>query len=65
MIDWKVKFIHNMNVEFTVSNGLVAIPRSINGVLLEFGDADWFAYLKNCNLKKIKKNFPDLNHIMF
>ena len=54
-----------MNVEFTVSNGLVAIPRSTNGVLLEFGQANRGVYLKNTTLKSRKTSYPDLNHIMF
>ena len=52
-------------MEFTVSNGLVAIPRSVNGVLLEFGQADRKAFLKNTTERSGKKNWSDLNHIMF
>ena len=65
-IDWKVKFIYNMNVEFTVSGGLIAIPRSQNGVLLEFGKTNMFTYRQSTLDRKLsKKVFPDLNTIMF
>jgi len=46
-IDFKVKFIYSMNVEITVSQGYVAVPRSKSGVLLEFGEYDSFKFVSS------------------
>ena len=56
-----------MNLEFTVSLGFVAVPRSLNGVLLEFGRYDRFEFLNNTTARngRKRKSFVDLNHILF
>jgi hypothetical protein len=63
MVDFKVRFVERMNAAFTCSNGIVCIPRLVNGCLMKFGQ-DPAGCMTNHQPKENQsenKFFPNLN----
>ena len=58
-IDYKVAFLYNMNIDVTVSETFVCVPRIENGVLLKFGA--YTKYVPEEASQVLEGSFTDLS----